>query len=196
MGLAHGPRFIEATSEQPRLRHAPKMSPRCPNAQEIDVQSESSRSTVYFDGSCPLCRAEIGYYRRKDISGALSFIDVSKPDAVVPGGLTQRRAMERFHVRAGNGQLLSGAAAFVEVWARLPRWRWAARAAAIPGILTVLELSYRLFLPARPMLVRLFGSKAVGPTCVDHPTCMRTSNTERGCQTPRTDIASERSRKP
>jgi len=121
------------------------------------MQAESSRSTVYFDGSCPLCRAEIDYYRRKDHSGALCFVDVSSSDALIPGGLTQRRAMERFHVRAGNRQLLSGAAAFVEVWARLPRWRWAARATALPGILALLELSYRLFLPARPTLAVIFG---------------------------------------
>jgi len=122
----------------------------------MQVEAEPTRSTVYFDGSCPLCRAEIGYYRRKDHSGALCFVDVSEPDALVPDGLNQRRAMERFHVRAGNGQLLSGAAAFVEVWARLPRWRWAARAAGFPGILTLLELSYRLFLPARPTLAVIF----------------------------------------
>ena len=121
------------------------------------MEAESSRSTVYFDGSCPLCRAEIGYYRGSDQSGALCFVDVSDPDVLVPDGLTQRRAMERFHVRAGNGQLLSGAAAFVEVWARLPRWRWAARVAALPGILALLELSYRLFLPARPALAVIFG---------------------------------------
>ena len=122
------------------------------------MEAELTRSTVYFDGSCPLCRAEIGYYRRKDHSGALCFVDVSSSEALVPDGLTQRRAMERFHVRAGNGQLLSGAAAFVEVWARLPRWRWAASAAALPGILALLELSYRLFLPARPTLAVIFGS--------------------------------------
>ncbi|MBZ0261944.1 MAG: DUF393 domain-containing protein [Hyphomicrobiales bacterium] len=121
------------------------------------MQAESSRSTVYFDGSCPLCRAEIGYYRRKDHSGTLCFVDVSSSDALVPDGLTQRQAMERFHVRAGDGQLLSGAAAFVEVWAQLPRWRWAARAAALPGIMALLELSYRLFLPARPTLAVIIG---------------------------------------
>ena len=117
---------------------------------------EPSRTTVYFDGSCLLCWAEIGHYRRKDNAGALCFVDVSEQDASVPNGLTLRRAMERFHVRAGNGQLLSGAAAFVEVWARLPRWRWAARAAALPGMLALLELSYRLFLPARPTLAMIF----------------------------------------
>ena len=121
------------------------------------MEAEPSRSTVYFDGSCPLCRAEIGYYRRIDHSGALCFIDVSDPDVLVPFGLTQQRAMERFHVRTGAGALLSGAAAFVEVWARLPRWRWAARAAALPGLMALLELSYRLFLPARPVLAVIFG---------------------------------------
>ena len=121
------------------------------------MQAEHAKSTVYFDGSCPLCRAEIGYYRRQDRSGALCFVDVSEPDALVPDGLTQQQAMERFHVRGGDGSLVSGAAAFVQVWARLPRWRWVARTAAIPGILALLELGYRLFLPARPVLASVFG---------------------------------------
>jgi predicted DCC family thiol-disulfide oxidoreductase YuxK len=35
------------------------------------VASELPKSTVYFDGSCPLCREEIKYYRRTDQAGAL-----------------------------------------------------------------------------------------------------------------------------
>ncbi|MGJ5204547.1 thiol-disulfide oxidoreductase DCC family protein [Bradyrhizobium sp. HKCCYLR20261] len=118
---------------------------------------EPAQSTVYFDGSCPLCRAEIGYYSRTDQAGALCFVDVSKRGAETPEGLTQGQAMARFHVRAADGRLLSGAAAFVEVWRRLPRWRWAARVASLPGVLTVLELGYRLFLPARPFISRGVG---------------------------------------
>lgn len=121
------------------------------------MEAELPRSTVYFDGSCPLCRAEIGHYRGKDHSSALCFVDVSDPDALVPAGLTRRQAMEKFHVQTWEGTLLSGAAAFVEVWARLPRWRWAARAAKLPGMLALLELGYRLFLPARPALAAAFG---------------------------------------
>ncbi|MBR0962807.1 DUF393 domain-containing protein [Bradyrhizobium diazoefficiens] len=121
------------------------------------MTQEPSTSTVYFDGSCPLCRAEIGYYRRTDQDGSLCFVDVSKAGAAVPDGLTQQLAMDRFHVRAGDGRVLSGAAAFVEVWSRLPRWRWAARVASLPGALAVLELGYRMFLPVRPLISRLFG---------------------------------------
>ena len=118
---------------------------------------EPSSSTGYFDGGCPLCRAEIGYYRGQDRSGALRFVDVSQADAALPVGVTRPQALRRFHVRAVDGRLRSGAAAFVEVWARLPGWRWAARAAALPGALAVLELGYRLFLPVRPFVSRLFG---------------------------------------
>ena len=122
------------------------------------MQTETSKSAVYFDGSCPLCRAEIAHYRGTDRAGALDFVDVSATDASLPDSLTRQDAMNRFHVRDRNGQLLSGAAAFVEVWSRLPGWRWAARAAALPGAMGALESSYRLFLPIRPYISRLFGT--------------------------------------
>jgi hypothetical protein len=53
-------------------------------------------------------------------------------------------------------RVLSGAAAFIEVWARLRRWRCAGRAATLPGVITALELSYRGFLPVRPFIALLF----------------------------------------
>ena len=121
------------------------------------MEPETPKATVYFDGSCPLCRAEIGHYQRSDRDGALCFVDVSGPSGVAPEGVSARQAMERFHVRAADGRLVSGAAAFVEVWASLPRWRWAARAASFPGALAVLEAGYRLFLPVRPRISRLMA---------------------------------------
>jgi predicted DCC family thiol-disulfide oxidoreductase YuxK len=127
------------------------------NIQELSVEPELTKSTVYFDGSCPLCRAEIGYYRRKDQVDTLCFVDISEAGATPPEGITQQRAMKRFHVRASDGRVLSGAAAFVEVWTRLPRWRWAARTASLPGALAALELGYRMFLPVRPFISGVFG---------------------------------------
>lgn len=121
------------------------------------MASKLPNSTVYFDGSCPLCRAEIGYYWRQDQDRALCFIDISETGAVPPEGMTQRRAMQRFHVRASDGGVLSGVAAFVEIWTRLPGWRWAASAASLPGALIALEWGYRFFLPVRPFISRFFG---------------------------------------
>ena len=113
-------------------------------------------TTVLFDGSCPLCTAEIGLYRDRDGEGRLRLVDVSAPDAALPQGLDREAAMARFHAIAPNGQVLSGAAAFIEVWRSLPGWRWLARLASLPGVEPVLEVTYRAFLKVRPTMVRLF----------------------------------------
>ena len=128
----------------------------------MGVGPEPSKPTVYFDGSCPLCRAEIGHYRRADRAKAVCFVDVSRDVAATPEGVTRRRAMERFHIRASDGRVLSGAAAFVEIWSHLPGWRWAARVASPPGVLAALELGYRMFLPVRPFLSR-FARRVAKP---------------------------------
>jgi predicted DCC family thiol-disulfide oxidoreductase YuxK len=117
---------------------------------------EPAKATIFYDGSCPLCRAEIGLYRRQDETSALCFVDVSGEGAEPPRGATREQAMQRFHVQAANGALLSGAPAFVEVWKMLPRWRWAAHIAQWRPILALLGLAYRGFLPLRPFLSRLF----------------------------------------
>ena len=118
------------------------------------MEEQNSNTVVYFDGSCALCRAEIGYYRRQDRADALYFVDVSEVGATTPAGISKEQAMARFHVLAGDGRVLSGAAAFAEIWGRLPKWRWLARSASRPGALLALELGYRLFLPIRPVISR------------------------------------------
>jgi len=119
--------------------------------------SEHSNSTVFYDGSCPLCRAEISYYRRVDQGASLCFVDISEADAQTPFGIDRSQAMERLHVQSADGRALSGAAAFVEIWKRLPGWRRAARLATLPGAMTILELAYRAFLPVRPYISGFFG---------------------------------------
>ena len=120
------------------------------------LSSEHPSLTVYFDGSCPLCRAEIAHYRRQIGAEQLCFLDVSQADQLLESDLERDTAMSRFHVRRSDGELVSGASAFVSIWSHLPRWRWAARIAELPGIMTLLEGGYRLFLPVRPTLAWTF----------------------------------------
>ena len=110
--------------------------------------------TVYYDGSCPLCTAEIAHYRRQSPEGAVIFEDVASAAGDVAPGFTRTQAMARFHVRRSDGELVSGARGFIEIWRVTPRWRWAARLADLPGAASTLEIGYRCFLPLRPLLQR------------------------------------------
>lgn len=121
------------------------------------------KTTVFYDGACPLCSWEIRHYRVQDKGGFLAFVDVSAPEAAMPAGIGREQALRRLHVMTEDG-VKSGAAAFAAIWDALPGWRWAASAARLPLMLTLLEIAYRLFLPVRPFVARLFfgrcGAKA------------------------------------
>ena len=83
---------------------------------------------------------------------SLLFLDVSQPNALLPEGSARLDYLTRFHVQQPDGVVLSGAAAFVALWATLPGWRYLAMAARLPGATPVLELIYRGFLKLRPQM--------------------------------------------
>lgn len=110
--------------------------------------------TVMFDGSCPLCRREVGVYQALSPLQPVAWLDVSQTSLdLAPAD--RARYLARFHVRRQDGQLLSGAAAFVALWRAMPGWRWLGRIGTLPGVTPVLELLYRGFLRVRPRLQRL-----------------------------------------
>lgn len=107
---------------------------------------------VYYDGACPLCRAEIAGYRRTQGAEALNWVDATACGTAALGpGLDTATALARLHVRRADGTLLQGAAAFAEIWAALPRWRWLARIARLPGMTPCLDVAYTVFLRVRPL---------------------------------------------
>jgi predicted DCC family thiol-disulfide oxidoreductase YuxK len=113
--------------------------------------------TVLYDGACPLCRREIGVYRglqplHEDLP--VCFADVNDAALPLPPGTTREQLLARFHVRGRDGVLLSGAQAFLALWAALPGWRWLALVGRMPGAAWLMERGYRFFLRWRPMLQR------------------------------------------
>ena len=115
--------------------------------------------TVYFDGSCPLCRREIAFYRRLRGAERLQWLDVSAGAPLGPD-LSCEDAMRRFHVRDGQGRLFSGGAAFARLWQALPGWRVLGCLCARPPLSWLLDLAYRCFLPLRPRLQGLMQAWA------------------------------------
>lgn len=119
----------------------------------------TARPAVYYDGGCPLCSAEIATYRNCRGADAIDWIDVSAPAdggdcGIVAPGLTRQDALRRFHMRRADGTLVSGGAAFAELWACLPALSWAGRIARRRPFRVLLEAAYRVFLPLRPRLQR------------------------------------------
>jgi len=111
--------------------------------------------TVLYDGACPLCRREIGVYRGLDALQRVAWCDVSAPHTVLPKGGNRDAYLARFHVQLADGKILSGAEAFVALWSVLPGWRWLGRVGRLPGMISIMEMTYRLFLKLRPRLQRL-----------------------------------------
>ena len=108
---------------------------------------------VWWDGSCPLCRREIGLMRKLDRHGSISFINaVAAPSADCP--VDRRELLGWFHVQE-DGQMLSGAAAFAAMWRTIPVLRPLGLAARTPVVLAALEKLYLTFVRIRPRLQRI-----------------------------------------
>ena len=119
-----------------------------------DPAMRSPPLTVLYDGACPLCRREIGIYRGLQPNTPVCFADVRDAALPLPPGITREQLLARFHVQGRDGELLSGAEAFLELWAALPGWRWLALVGRLPGAAWTMERTYRLFLRWRPTLQR------------------------------------------
>lgn len=120
-----------------------------------NVAPQAPPLTMLYDGACPLCRREIGIYRGLDplqSDAPVCFADVSDSALPLPPGTTRAQLLARFHVRGRDGQLLSGAQAFLALWAALPGWRWLALLGRVPGAAWLMERAYRIFLRCRPTL--------------------------------------------
>ena len=106
--------------------------------------------TLYYDGGCPVCTREIGFYRRRRGAESIRWVNLAQcTDAELGAGLSREAAYARLHARRPDGELLSGARAFAALWQTLPAFRIAGRAAALPGVVHGLQWGYRGFLRLR-----------------------------------------------
>ncbi len=113
-----------------------------------------TRTTVWYDASCPLCRREISLMDRLDRTGRITFIDASDPATNCP--IARADLLARFHA-SENGQLSSGAAAFGAMWRAIPVLRPAGLAMKLPVVERFFEWLYLRFLQNRTKLQRLLG---------------------------------------
>lgn len=124
------------------------------------MSANEKKLTVFYDGACPLCAREIGFYQNRQGADTVTWLDVSALGAaVVSPGLSKDQAMARFHVLGPDGKLLSGGAAFAQLWRVLPGFRLLGRIGQTAPAAWILKHAYNGFLRFRPRLQTWFRAR-------------------------------------
>ncbi len=124
------------------------------------MSAKQKELTVFYDGACPLCAREIGFYRAQQGADAVTWLDVSAvEEPEVSPGLSKDHALARFHVLDPDGKLLSGGAAFAQLWRVLPAFRLLGRIGQTAPVAWVLKHAYNGFLRFRPRLQTWFRAR-------------------------------------
>lgn len=113
--------------------------------------------TMFHDGACPLCQAEVLLLKQRSRPGHIRFIDVRETAFEAAGeGLSRERALRIMHGRVGDGPLLQGVQVMAAAYQRtdLSFMAWILTRSAIRP---VLNAAYRVFAANRRMISRLFG---------------------------------------
>jgi predicted DCC family thiol-disulfide oxidoreductase YuxK len=115
--------------------------------------------TIYYDGGCPLCMAEIHFLNNRNALGLLEFVDVTAAHYdEATHQLSCQLALATIQGRLSDGTKLVGIAVFAEAYKRvnLPKLAWLfSRKCLAP----VLNASYYVFAKYRHSI-----SKTIGPT--------------------------------
>lgn len=102
---------------------------------------------VYYDGGCPVCRREIGWYRSWRGADGIDWVDLTVDQSVAESD--RCALMKRFTVERSDGVRADGAAGFVALWRALPATRFAGRLLDNAVTVWILERAYLGFLATR-----------------------------------------------
>lgn len=117
--------------------------------------------TLFYDGACPLCQAEILFLSRRNQAGLLDFVDIHS-DCYDPMrvGVSCEQALAAMYGQYADGTLIHGAAVFPEAYRRanLPFLAWLfSRKVAQPP----LRMGYQFFAKNRHAISRILGPGAL-----------------------------------
>jgi predicted DCC family thiol-disulfide oxidoreductase YuxK len=117
--------------------------------------------TLFFDGKCPLCQAEIVFLSRRNQAGLLGFVDINSDlydERAV--GVSCSQALAEMYGQFDNGLVIKGHAVFGEAYRRagLPRLAWVMSRKTLAPLLAV---GYRFFAKHRHRISKLLGPTAL-----------------------------------
>lgn len=103
---------------------------------------KSTKTSVLYNATCPICNFEIRHYARYAGANGLPIrFDDLNSDARDQWGLDADTAARRLYV-LHDGTLTSGIPAFLVLWAQMPKYRWLAKVVGLPGIKQIACVAY------------------------------------------------------
>lgn len=117
--------------------------------------------TMFYDGLCPLCQAEIQFLSGRNQAGLLSFVDIHSdqysPESV---GISCKQALASMCAQYEDGELLEGVEVFSEAYRRadLPKLAWLFSRSSLKPFWNV---AYRFFAKHRHAISALLGPLAL-----------------------------------
>ena len=125
------------------------------------MQANLQKLTLFYDGTCPLCQAEIIFLLSRNERGLLDFIDIhsDRYDANSVG-VSCEQALAAMYGQFSDGRVIQGVTVFPEAYrrARLPLLAWLfSRRLMQP----MLRYAYRFFAQHRHQISKLLGPSAL-----------------------------------
>lgn len=76
--------------------------------------------TLYYDGNCGICRAQMSRLRVRDRAGCLAFSDIAVPDfSLQEVGVSMEALDTEIHARTADGRLLVGIDSLAAIYTAL-----------------------------------------------------------------------------
>jgi len=117
--------------------------------------------TLFYDGACPLCQAEILFLSGRNQADLLGFVDInSKAYDPLKVGVSCEEALAAMYGQYADGTLINGVTVFPEAYRRaeLPTLAWIFSRKSMQPIL---KMGYRFFAKNRHAISRVFGPGAL-----------------------------------
>jgi len=117
--------------------------------------------TLFYDGACPLCQAEILFLSGRNQANLLDFIDINSAQFdPLKVGVSCEAALAAMYGQYASGQLIQGVSVFPEAYRRanLPRMAWVFSRKPLQPFL---RLAYLFFAKNRHAISRLLGPIAL-----------------------------------
>ena len=121
--------------------------------------------TIFYDGGCPLCAAEMRHLARRDGARKIAYEDIYAADFSARFPQIDQQAADRIlHGQLADGQLIFGLDVTYQAWVLVGKRKWVA-ILRWPIIKPIADLTYLFFAKHRNRISKLLTGQSRCDAC-------------------------------